>query len=82
MMLTPKDTYWGKDFPSMNQLANDGKRAEFRAQAEEFVNVVKGSIGEVLVPGIAGVPAPATDPAPAPSADPSAEPDLSDLKPR
>jgi predicted RNA-binding Zn-ribbon protein involved in translation (DUF1610 family) len=80
MMLTPKDTYWGKDFPSMNQLANDGKRAEFRAQAEEFVSVVKDSIGEVLVPGIAGVPAPNN--APASDAGPTTEPDLSDLKPR
>lgn len=48
MTLTPKDAYWGRDFPSMSELAQKNKRQEARVQAEEFVEVVAEKVGDMM----------------------------------
>jgi hypothetical protein len=86
--LTPKDAFWGKDFPSMSALAAKNKRAEARVQAEEFVDVVAEKVGN-MIPGM-GIPSPTIEDPEAPGAgagpvdksDLPDEIDLSKLTPR
>lgn len=86
MTLAPRTTLWGKDFPSMSDLAAKNKRHEARVQAEEFVEVVGEKMGS-MVSGALGVQPPTiVDPGSDPDApandDLPDEPDLSTLKPR
>ncbi len=48
MTLTPKDVYWGKDFPSMSAMAQKGKREDARINAEELVNAVVEKVGPMM----------------------------------
>jgi len=85
MTLSPKDLYWGNEFPSMSALAQKNKRAEARVNAEEFVDVVAEKITDMM----GGTPKPTiedpADPATAAPIDKEElpeEPDLSKLTPR
>jgi hypothetical protein len=75
MTLTPKDAYWGGDFPSMSALAQKNKRAEARVQAEEFVDVVAEKVGDMMT---GGIPKPTIED-PAPGAGPPDKADLPEI---
>lgn len=84
MTLVQKDTLFGKDFPSMSDLAARNKRSEARVQAEEFVAVVKESVGDMLTGSTLSQPT-IQDPEDAPigpSDDLPATPDLTKITPR
>jgi hypothetical protein len=74
MTLTPKDVFWGKDFPSMSALAQKNKRAEARMEAEEFVDVVAEKVGDMMG---GGVPRPTIED-PSPPGGPPGKDDLPD----
>ena len=81
MTLTPKDAFWGKDFPSMSALAQKNKRAEARVNAEEFVDVVAEKVGQFM-PGMGKPTIQDPETSPAEREDLPDEPDVSKLKPR
>ena len=65
MLLAPRDLYFGADFPSMSQLAQENKRADARVQAEEFADALVGKVGDVMG---GGMPKPTGEPEGGPAA--------------
>jgi len=84
MMLRPYNDYWGKDFPSMSDMASKARREEYREQAQVFADTIADKAASMLVPKPS--PAATADAAPAPADAPEddlpEDVDVSELKPR
>jgi len=87
MTLVPKEAFWGKDFPSMNESSIKQKKEDAKVKAEAFVDALTDKVGPMIAgsmpkPSGDAAPADAPDAPAAPDADLPDEVDLTKLKPR